>query len=144
VNSIDTNILLYGMNQDCKENKPAFELLQTAMEHPENWIISDQVYFELYSLVRNPAVLEKPLDGNSAFELIDYYRNKIGWLHCSYHTSFWDDMAPFLMNNQFSSKKVFDMRLAVALKHNNIDIFYTRNIRDFKELHWFEVINPID
>ncbi len=53
MNSIDTNVFLYAVNTDCPEYQPCRKLIETALESPEAWIISDQVWFELYRLMRS-------------------------------------------------------------------------------------------
>ena len=143
MNSFDTNILFYSLNEDCPESAPAFGIIQNALENPEEWIIADQVYFELYRLIRNPSVLEHPVTGAQAYELINYYRNKSGWLKCNYEIDFWKDMIPFLETGVFSSAGIFDLRLAVTLKNNNVKNLYTRNAKDFAHFSWFEISNPI-
>lgn len=142
MNSLDSNILLYALNKDCPENESGFSFLKTTMRNPEEWIISDQVFFELYGLMRNPAVLEKPLSAEQAYEIIDYYRNKVGWQHCSYKSDMWQDMASFMQKKRFSSKRIFDLQLAVTLKNNAVTTFYTRNTKDFNGFSWLKVIDP--
>jgi hypothetical protein len=88
-------------------------------------------------------VLEHPLTGDQAFEIIDYYRNRTGWLKCDYKIAFWNDMVPYLKMDELHSANIFDLRLAVTLKNNNVQKLYTRNIKDFADYPWFEVIDPI-
>jgi predicted nucleic acid-binding protein len=46
--SLDTNILLYAINADCAEHKNCSALVRTSIEEPGEWIVADQVWFELY------------------------------------------------------------------------------------------------
>lgn len=94
--SFDTNILFYSLNQDAPESESALRLNRRALDTQEEWIVADQVYFEFYRLIRNPSVIDRPLTGNQPFEVIDYYRNKNGWLKCAYNVPFWEDMVPYL------------------------------------------------
>jgi len=41
--SFDTNILIYATDQDCAEHGAALELMESALDAPENWIVADQV-----------------------------------------------------------------------------------------------------
>lgn len=140
--SFDTNILFYSLNQDTPESESAFRLIRRALDNPEEWIVADQVYFELYRLIRNPSVLDRPLTAMQAYEVVDYYRNKSGWLTCAYNVTFWKDMVPYL-ETAVPSSNIFDLRLAVTLKNNMVRNFHTRNVKDFEQLGWFEVIDPI-
>lgn len=66
VNSIDTNIPLYAINRDCPEHGAAIRLVRRALAEPSSWIVADQVWLELYRLLRNPSVLSAPLSATDA------------------------------------------------------------------------------
>ena len=144
MNSLDTTILLYGTNQDCAEFVPANGVIEDALGKPEEWIVADQVYFELYRLLQNKIVLENPLTSLEAFETVSFFRNKSGWMHCCYETPFWSDAEEWMKKDIFSGKNVFDLKLAITLKNNGVQTFYTRNAKDFEHLNYFSVINPIN
>jgi len=105
--------------------------------------VADQVYFELYRLLRNPVVLERPLAAADAWDRIDLFRNRSGWMHCAYETSFMDDVADHLRSNGFGARRTFDLILAVTLKRHSVTTLYTRNTDDFRTLGWFKVIDPL-
>jgi len=142
VNSIDTNILLYGTNADCPEHQWARPVLERMLANPSEWILADQVLFEYYRLVRNPAVVEKPLSAKEASQRIRFFRQESGCLHCGYDISCWTGIFQTLSAKEFSAGRVFDLVLAVTLKHAGVTTFYTRNIRDFKSFGCFELVNP--
>lgn len=142
--SLDTNILLYATNADCPEHSAAKVIVQSALEQPQNWIIADQVYFELYRLLRNPAVLEEPLTAAEAADVIDYYRRRAGWGRCAWEPRLFSRLLPYLKNEQSRGKHVFDLVLAFTLPDAGITTLYTRNTRDFEEIAEFEAVNPID
>lgn len=54
------------------------------LKEREGWIIADQVWFELYRLLRNPLVLKEPLDAGSAASAVAWYRERSGWLSCAW------------------------------------------------------------
>jgi len=54
--SLDTNILLYAANEDCSEHPAALRLLDEALASPHEWILADQVLFEMYVGLRHPRV----------------------------------------------------------------------------------------
>ncbi len=144
MNSLDTGILLYGTNRDCSEHEAARTIIDLALSDPKDWIVPDQVYFELYRLVRSGAVLQKPLSPEEATTLIAWYRNKTGWGRCSWDTRLFDRALPFLTESERGGAFVFDVTLAVVLRDAGVDRFYTRNTRDITGFGWFEVVNPID
>ena len=46
--SLDTNVLLYALNADCAEHTSARAIVELALNESDQWIIADQVYFELF------------------------------------------------------------------------------------------------
>lgn len=144
MNSLDTNLLLYAANEDCEEYSKAGALVRQALDHPAEWIIADQVYFELYRLLRNPIVLEHPLSAAQAWQIVDFYRHQSGWMHCCYEASFMTEIAELLKRNEFPPRRTFDSVLAITLKKHGVDTFYTRNTRDFEAFQWFALIDPLD
>ena len=142
--SFDTNILVYASNADCLEHQKALELIEHAVNEPEDWIVPEQIYFEFYRLIRNPTVVGKPLNAAQAYTAVDFYRNNSGFLHCCYESSSWNNVEKWLRDSQVPARNIFDLKLAVTLKDNQVSEFYTRNIRDFEAFGWFDCINPID
>ena len=69
--SLDTNILLYSINTDCSEHAICRQLVDKALSEKDSWIVADQVWFELYRLLRNSVVLQNPLTASQAAKTID-------------------------------------------------------------------------
>ena len=141
--SLDTNILLYATNADCEEYAGCRELVTRALKEGDTWVIADHVWFELYRLLRNPAVLQRPLDAGLAADTIAWYREKSGWLQCAWEPAMMKDLAPLWRSASVSPRRTFDLILAVTLKAHGVDRFYTRNVNDFKDLGFFEVVDPV-
>lgn len=142
--SLDTNILLYAINSDCSEHARAAALVEDALAAPDTWIVADQVFFELYRLLRNPAVLANPLSAGEADHTISWYRSRSGWLHCSYEISMMGRISRYWNDPSFSPRNTFDLVLAITLAENGVRHFYTRNLGDFETFGVFDVRNPID
>lgn len=143
MDSIDTNVFLYGVNTDCPEYQPCRKLIETALEAPESWVISDQVWFELYRLLRHPKVLEKPLGAVDAYQLVHWFREKSGFHHCAWKDHLMEALFSFLRQPSFSATQVFDLVLAITLRESGVKRFFTRNVKSFASLGFFEVIDPI-
>lgn len=143
MNSIDTNLLFYAANRDCNEYALCREFVNRALREGESWIVADQVLFELYRLLRNPAVLEKPLTGEQAAGAISWYREKSRWLRCAWEPSMMADLESLWSRNDFPATRSFDAILAVTLKSHGVQRFYTHNVKDFKDFGFFEVLDPL-
>lgn len=59
--SLGTNILLDAADEDCREHEAAIRLVNDALREPAEWMLSDQVLFELDAGLRHPGIFAKPL-----------------------------------------------------------------------------------
>jgi toxin-antitoxin system PIN domain toxin len=143
VKSIDTNILLYAVNRDCPEHEASIQLVEQALKGPRSWIIADQVWFELYRLLRNPAVLGKPLSAGEAAHTIEWYRQRSGWLSCAWEPDMMPSLLSRLKEDSFPARSTFDLVLAVTLQAHGVELLYSRNTRGFAGLHMFDVRDPL-
>ncbi len=142
--SLDTNILIYAINSGCAEHAAARGIYQSMVEDAGNWIISDQVLFELYRGLRNGRILERPLDHPQALEQIRFLREDSGVQHCAYETNFWKELATGFTDSERKSVHLFDRVLAITLRKHGVETFYTRNTQDFAVFGFRHLINPID
>ena len=72
--SIDTNVLLYAQNQDCPEHDAAVAFLVDCADR-DDVAICELVLLELYQLLRNPAVVTRPLEAPEAAEVCQTLRH---------------------------------------------------------------------
>ena len=141
--SLDTNVLYYATNASCPEHDRARRLVESIAESPTDWILADQVLFEYYRLVRNPAVVAKPLSAAEAAKRLRFFREELGCLHCAYDPAWFSQVHIELGRRAFAPARTFDLVLAITLKNNGVDTFYTRNVRDFAAWKWFSVVDPV-
>jgi len=142
--SIDTNILLYAANEDAPEHGICKAFLQKVMEKPENWIIADQVYVELYRALRSPKVISYPLSSAQAATHVSLLRDGMGVMHCGYNSECWDRLMLKLQADDFPYRRTHDAVLAATLLSHGVKTFYTRNTKDFVSAGFDQVINPVD
>ena len=142
--SLDTNILVYAVNQGCSEHDRARPVYESMLENPAGWIVCDQVLFEFYRALRNPRILERPLDHSAALHQIRFLREDSGVLHCGYDTRFWEKILAGMTGSDQPSVHIFDRILAVTLLANGVTTFYTRNTSDFTAFPFKNLVNPID
>ncbi|TVR87487.1 MAG: PIN domain-containing protein [Spirochaetaceae bacterium] len=143
MNSLDTNILLYAVNRDCAEHGACKDLVDSALREPEVWIVAEQVWFELYRLLRNPAVLARPLGASQAADLVSWYRNSSGWMQCAWTPRLMKQLHTQWGQEQFPARRSFDLILAVTLKAHGVNTLYTRNTKNFADLDFFSVVDPL-
>ena len=135
--SFDTNILLYSLLPSSPYFKGANSLIESLSKR-NDVVLSEFVLFELYTAVRNPAILDKPLNSKEAHSLISEYRNHTNWLVIGFpdnskllHDRIWD----FIESNpKISRTRIYDLRLAYSLQSFGVKEFITLNTKDFINL----------
>ncbi len=143
--SIDTNILLAAVDAANVLNERASAWL-AEFNASENVAISEFVLFELYGLLRNPAVLRKPLSANAAVNLCQAFRNHPRWQLVGFPESsrnFHNELWPLFANEQFARRRTYDLRLARSLVVQGVTDFATVNLKDFADAGFKRVFNPL-
>ena len=96
-------------------------------------VVRELVLVELYVLLRNPSVFKKPLSSTRAAEICKAYRqNPKWWLveNAPVMESVWEKVN----RPGFPRRRIFDIRLALTLKHHGVTALATGNIKDFQDL----------
>jgi predicted nucleic acid-binding protein len=130
--SLDTNVLVYSVFEDTSQHQIALNIVNSLIDRPQDWIISEQVFFEFYRAVRNPNAVTKPLNAHEACNRIRYLKEELGVAVCAYSSDFFSDIITHLDQPQFNPKKTHDVILWTTLVRNGVKEFYTFNGKDFK------------
>lgn len=143
--AIDANILLYAYVEAAPEHRRAKDFLE-GLAGDASVAVSEFTLAEFYLLLRNPAVLEKPLSANAATDVIQIYRRHPYWRIPGFspssravHDRLWD----FAGSSQFARRRLFDVRTALTLLACGVDTFATANVKDFAGLGFKRVWNPL-
>jgi toxin-antitoxin system PIN domain toxin len=139
--SIDTNILLYAQNQDCAEHAAASAFLRDCADR-DDVAICELVLLELYQLLRNPAVVEHPLDAPAATEICQGYRQNARWARIE-NAPVMEKVWSVAAQPGIARRRLFDARLGFTLRHHGVREFATRNIGDFEEFGFDKVWDPV-
>jgi len=143
--SIDTNILFAAVEVSNPGHEAAAGFLERA-EARDDVALSEFALLELYVLLRNPAVLARPLDASEATAVCQAFRNHPRWQVLgfpsesrAFHDAFW----PRLATRDFARRRAFDWRLALSLLQQGVNEFATVNTRDFEGFGFRRVWNPL-
>lgn len=139
--SIDTNVLLYAANQDCPEYEAAAAFLVECADRTDV-AVCELVLMELYQLLRNPAVVTRPLDGPEAAEVCQTFRRNRRWALIE-NAPVMNDVWVLAATPGIARRRLFDARLALTLRHHGVDELATRNINDFNDFGFSRVWDPI-
>jgi len=140
--SIDTNVLLYGLNRDCPEHPRAREFLQTCSERADV-AIAELVLVELYQLLRNPSVLPRPLDAPDAAAACQRFRSHPRWALIE-NAPAMSEVWKLAARRDCPRRHLFDARIGLTLRHHGVGELATRNVRDFEGLGFERVFDPLE
>lgn len=144
--SLDANLLLYAYNEDSPKHEAAFQFLGQLARN-DDVAISEFVLTEFYTLLRNPAVLVRPLSSVDAVRVVEYYRRHSNWALLGFapdsvdmHTELW----ALARRADFSRRRIYDARTALTLRRQGVTDFATANVKDFKGFGFRRVWNPLE
>jgi len=143
--SIDANLLLYCYSATCPEHTRARRFIESVSDLDEV-ALSEFVLTELYLLLRNPAVLERPLTAPQAVAVIRGFRHHPRWKVLGFppasrelHTELWNLAA----TPGFAHRRIYDTRTALSLRAFGVTEFATANVKDFRGFGFGKVWNPL-
>lgn len=144
--SIDTNILLKCTREEAPGHRRAKDFLESLRDRSDV-AVSEFVLAELYVLLRNQAVVHPPLDEAAATGVIGVYRRHPTWALIGFparsqdlHSRLWKIVG----RRNFARRRIFDVRLALTLQAFGVSDFATTNVRDFDDLGFRHVWNPLE
>ncbi len=144
--SVDTNILLYALNEDSPNHQAAYDWL-TSLQTIEEVAISEFILTELYCLLRNPAVLKHPLPAYEAVQVIQTYRSHPRWRLLGFPTEsrlLHDALWQKAKGTNFAFRRIYDTRSILTMMAQGVTEFATVNVKDFKRMGFQKVWNPLE
>jgi toxin-antitoxin system PIN domain toxin len=139
--SIDTNVLLYGLNRDCPEHPASRAFIETCAGRADV-AIAELVLVELYVLLRNPAVVRRPLGAGAAAGLCQGFRRHPRWAVVD-SADVMDRVWVAAGRAGAARRHIFDARLAHTLLDHGVTEIATRNTRDFEGFGFARVFDPV-
>ncbi|MCY3845640.1 MAG: PIN domain-containing protein [Acidobacteria bacterium] len=143
--SFDANILLYAFSRASPFHETARRFLED-LTPDDNVAVSELVLVEFYTLLRNPAVLARPLQAAAAVEVVQEYRRHPRWMLLGFdpdspalHGELW----PLAARRSFARRRIYDARLALTLRRQGVTEFATANLKDFRGFGFDRVWNPV-
>ncbi len=141
--SCDTNVLFAAVNPDDANHAAARSFISRHADNPD-FALAEQVLVELYGLLRNPALHQRPLGAAEAVAVISSFRRNPAWAivdipsGSAVMSTVWRRAA----ERGFARRRIHDLRLAETLKHWGVTEFHTRNTKDFEDAGFKILENP--
>jgi len=140
---IDTNIFFYSLNKKSPLYNSARDYVSKALNGGnQQVVITDYVLMELYNLLRNKAVMDAPLTSPKAVELVTSYLKSPNVVRAE-AAPVMDQVWQIANSDKFPRRRIFDVRLALTLQHHGVTQFVTANVKDFQDLGFDKVWNPL-
>jgi len=142
VTSCDTNILFHAA---CPRSPLHAKALAFVAAHASDrdFAICELALVEFYGLLRNPALLERPLSPAEAVALVQGYRRNRFWRVLDYPGNLMNDLWIRAAKPGFARRRIYDARLALTLRHHGVDSFATRNLTDFEGYGFPRLWDPL-
>ncbi len=143
--SIDVNLLLYCYSQASPYHQHSRDFLE-GLSPRDDVAISEFVLVELYTLLRNPAVLSVPVSPAEAVEVIQSYRHHPRWMLLGFDpdsVGLHEELWPLAAGEAFARRRIYDARLALSLRRQGVTEFATANVKDFAGFGFARVWNPL-
>lgn len=140
--SPDTNILFHACHAGSALHASARSFLSSHAED-DRFAVCELVLVELYGLIRNPAVVERPLSPRQAVEICQEFRQNRHWLVIDYPGGLMGEVWRRAAIQEFARRRIYDVRLALTLRHYGVTELATRNTRDFQDCGFARVWDPL-
>ena len=143
--SVDTNILLSAVEKKNAEHARSAGFLN-GLRTRDDIVLSELVLLELYVVLRNPAVLVKPLSAAAAVNVCQAFRHHPRWQVIGFPESsreFHDACWSRLAEKTFARRRAHDWRFALTLLQQGVQEFATVNTKDFESFGFKRVWNPL-
>ena len=143
--SLDTNILLPAVESSNPDHIRAAAFVESLQDR-NDVAISEFILLELYGLLRNPAVLAKPLTPAAAVDVCEAFRHHPRWQVIGFPPegrAFHDTLWPRLREKSFARRRAYDWRAALSMLRLGVKEFATVNVKDFQGMGFAKVWNPL-
>jgi len=104
--------------------------------------LAELVLVELYNLIRNETVTGKVVSPSEGVQLIKGLRSNPVWMIVE-NAPVMAEVWKLAGKRGFVRRKIFDVRLALTLQHHGVTSFATTNLKDFQNLGFRKVWNPL-
>jgi toxin-antitoxin system PIN domain toxin len=141
--SADTNILFHAFHLRSPWHAAARAFLQDHAED-NDFAVCELVLVEFYGLIRNPAVVEKPLSPEHAVEVCQVYRRNRHWRVIDYPGGLMSEVWQRAASPNFARRRIYEVRLALTLRHHGVTELATRNTKDFQDFGFARVWDPLE
>lgn len=138
----DTNLAVHAANRASDRHVRAYDFI-VGLGGRSDVVVAELMLVELYLKLRNKKIFPKPLSAAQAVAVCQVYRNNRAWMLVE-HAPVMDEVWRLALARAFAFRRIIDVRLALTLRHHGVSEFATTNVKDFKDVGFDRVWNPLD
>lgn len=139
--SVDTNILVHASNSASPQHQPARRFV-AELATRRDVVICELMLVELYLELRNEKIFPRPLTAEQAAAVCNGYRSNRAWRLVE-GAPVMDEVWRLAAIPGFAFRRIVDVRLGLTLRHAGVTEFATANQRDFQDLGFIRVFDPL-
>jgi toxin-antitoxin system PIN domain toxin len=140
---LDTNVLLYAVNQDAPEHAAAHALLMRIGQSVDPWYVTDGILYEFLRVSTHPKVFSSPLTWSDAITFVRPIvdADNVHLLQATdRHWPLLEQVLGTLVHP--SGNLFFDVRTVVLMREHGVRRIYTTDT-DFLQFEGIDVVNPL-
>ena len=138
---LDTNILVYAVNEDSEFYKAASEIHSKVLDGSIQACISMQNLIEFYSIITSNRV-QKPLPAQIAFDEIDKYIADQRIKKIQFNGDALVTLRELAIKYNVTAQNIYDLKIVATMLANNVEEIITANKKDFEKFREIKVTNP--
>jgi len=138
----DTNLLFAWLSRGHASHTAAAGWFASQAENAD-LVLCELTLVELYGLLRNDVLLARPLSAADAVDTVQRLRHHPFWELIDYPGGLMEPVWAAAAAPRFARRRIYDARLALALRHHGVTEFATANVKDFAGFGFTRVWNPL-
>ena len=140
--SFDTNIVVHAANQDSPLHLQATAFLEKTAREREV-VVCELMLVELFLKLCNARIFRRPMSPRQARNYCRALRQNRNWQLIE-SAPVMEKVWTWPDQPNFAFRRVIDIRLGLTLRHYGVTDFATTNVKDFKNLEFSRVWNPLE
>lgn len=141
---IDTNVLVYAVNEDSPHVAAARSLLGAALEPDTELFVTSQILCEFYSIVTNPKRIPSAASAEDAIGMLADLLDLPGLSVLNAPKEVALRLLVLLRRQRVTRSGIFDLQIVATMQANSINRIYTFNVADFVRFPELVVSVPIE
>lgn len=141
--SADTNLLIYAADPDSPYHQGACVFFDSLKDGEDEFVLCELVLVELYMQLRNRAVFKKPYSAKEAAGYCNALKASPVWRCVDYSPEVASHLWTWAEETTKGHRGIIDARIGLTLRHHGVTHFATANVKDFKNLGFEKVWNPL-